>query len=177
MTKDNKILTIGIAAYNMELYLSRCLDSLVCIENLNDIEILIVNDGSKDATLQIAQKYESLYPQSVKVIDKSNGGWGSVVNLAIKEATGKYFRLLDADDWYESDSLSEFVSHLSAISCDLVLTPYMLEYVEVGKKKPVLFQNVEFGKTYDYNQLIQLSWFTVHYLSYRNISKKSYNYC
>ena len=143
MKKNNKILTVGIAAYNMELYLSRCLDSLVCIGNLNDVEILIVNDGSTDATLQIAQEYESLYSQSVKVIDKPNGGWGSVVNLVIQEATGKYFRLLDADDWYESDSFSEFVSRLSAISSDLVLSPYMLEYVEIGKKRLVPFQNVE----------------------------------
>ena len=158
MKKNNKILTVGIAAYNMELYLSRCLDSLVCIGNLNDVEILIVNDGSTDATLQIAQEYESLYSQSVKVIDKPNDGWGSVVNLVIQEATGKYFRLLDADDWYESDSFSEFVSRLSAISSDLVLSPYMLEYVEIGKKRLVPFQNVEFGKIYDYSQLIQLSW-------------------
>ena len=154
--KNSKVLTIAIAAYNMEQYLSRCLDSLVCINNLDDVEILIINDGSVDATLQIAQKYESLYPLSVKAIDKPNGGWGSVVNLAIMEATGKYFKLLDADDWYESIPFSEFVSYLSTVSCDLVLTPYVLEYIELGKKKPILFQNIEFNKTYDYSQLVQL---------------------
>lgn len=154
----NKILTVAIAAYNMEAYLPRCLDSLVCIGNLDDVEILIINDGSKDATLQIAKKYESLYPQSVRAIDKPNGGWGSVVNMAMREATGKYFRLLDADDWYESNAFSEFVSRLSAVSCDLVLTPYMFEYVEAGKKKPALFRNVEFGKVYDYSRLVRLRW-------------------
>ena len=156
--KNSKVLTIAIAAYNMEQYLSRCLDSLVYINNICDVEILIINDGSNDATLQIAQKYESLYPQSVRAIDKSNGGWGSVVNLAVMEATGKYFKLLDADDWYESGPLSEFVSYLSAVSYDLVLTPYVLEYVELKKKKPVLFQNIKFGKVYDYSQLVQLRW-------------------
>ncbi|RKU65862.1 glycosyltransferase family 2 protein [Parabacteroides sp. AF17-3] len=156
--KNSKVLTIAIAAYNMEQYLSRCLDSLVCINNLDDVEILIINDGSVDATLQIAQKYESLYPLSVKAIDKPNGGWGSVVNLAIMEATGKYFKLLDADDWYESIPFSEFVTYLSTVSCDLLLTPYVLEYIELGKKKPILFQNIEFNKTYDYSQLVQLRW-------------------
>lgn len=156
--KKSKVLTIAIAAYNMEQYLSRCLDSLVCINNINDVEILIINDGSNDATLQIARKYESLYPLSVKAIDKPNGGWGSVVNLAILKATGKYFKLLDADDWYESGPFGEFVSRLSTVSCDLVLTPYVLEYVESGKKKSVLFQNIDFGKIYDYSQLVQLRW-------------------
>lgn len=156
--KNSKVLTIAIAAYNMEQYLSRCLESLVCIKNIDDVEILIINDGSKDTTLQIARKYESLYPLSVKAIDKPNGGWGSVVNLAIMRATGKYFKLLDADDWYESDPFGEFVSCLSAVSCDLVLTPYVLEYVELGKKKPVLFQNIDFGQIYDYNQLGRLRW-------------------
>ncbi|MFR5960355.1 MAG: glycosyltransferase family 2 protein [Bacteroides stercoris] len=114
MKKNNKILTVGIAAYNMELYLSRCLDSLVCIENLNDVEILIVNDGSTDATLQIAQEYESLYSQSVRALINLMG-MGSVVNLVVHRSYVQYFVIARWDIGMKVSPLSEFVSRLSAV--------------------------------------------------------------
>lgn len=154
----NKILTIGIAAYNMEKYLERCLDSIVCIEHIDDIEIIVVNDGSKDKTIEIARAYESKYPLSVRAIDKPNGGWGSVVNLAMKEAKGKYFRLLDADDWYDSDNFNKFVEYLKHSDSDLVLTPYQYEFLFEGKSKAVPFTNVEYNNQYNYKDLTSLNW-------------------
>ena len=92
-----KILSIVVPTYNVEKYLERCIDSLVYDEKvLNDLEILIVNDGSKDNSLQIAKKYEKQYPNTIKVIDKENGGHGSTINAGLKVATGKYFRVIDS---------------------------------------------------------------------------------
>ena len=106
-----KNLTISIAAYNVENYLEKTLDSLI-IDNLDKLEVLIVNDGSKDNTKKIAQKYCKKYPNSIKLIDKENGGYGSTINAGIKEATGKYFKQLDGDDWYNTENLNRLVEDI-----------------------------------------------------------------
>ena len=96
-----KVLTIVIPAYNVEQYIDRCLESVTThVDSLDDLEIIVVNDGSKDNTLELAQRYAVKYPQSVRVIDKPNGGWGSGINRGIEEATGKYLKTLDSDDWF-----------------------------------------------------------------------------
>ena len=99
---DTKILTISIAAYNVEKYLRQTLDSLVMEkELLEKIEVLIVDDGSKDETKKIAKEYEQKYENSFFCLSKENGGYGSTINHALKHAKGKYFKLLDGDDWYK----------------------------------------------------------------------------
>ncbi|MDC7140966.1 glycosyltransferase family 2 protein [Bacteroides finegoldii] len=124
----NKLLTIAVPAYNMELYLKRCLDSILLPKLQNSLEVILINDGSKDNTLSIARHYEKQYPEMLKVIDKTNGGWGSAINCAIQEATGKYFKILDADDWFDSKALVDFVSLLKNIDVDLVATSFSYEY-------------------------------------------------
>ena len=94
----DKILTVIVPAYNMEQYLAYCLDSLCISQHQNDIEVLVINDGSKDATSIIAHDYERKLPQVFKVIDKENGNYGSCVNRGLAEACGKYIKVLDADD-------------------------------------------------------------------------------
>ena len=87
----NKVLTISIAAYNVEEYLAETLDSCIVHPNLQSyLEVLIVDDGSTDGTLEIAQEYEKEYPEVFHVISKENGGYGSTINAALKIATGKY---------------------------------------------------------------------------------------
>lgn len=133
----NKLLTIVIPAYNMELYLSRCLDS-VMLPTLNDyLEVILINDGSQDSTLSIAMQYEEQYSGMLRVIDKTNGGWGSAINQAIKEASGKYFKILDADDWFDSKALEEYVSLLKNIDVDLVATSFSYEYDSNDNKNEV----------------------------------------
>lgn len=135
-----KVLTVAIPSYNMEKYLSRCLDSL-SLDLLEDkIEVLVINDGSKDNTLNIAKEYELKYPDTIKVIDKENGGWGSAVNIAIKKATGKYFKILDSDDWFDSDSFIKLVDLLGTIDVDLVLTSFNNVY-DNGKVKENIYDN------------------------------------
>lgn len=118
----SKVLSICVPSYNMEKYLNRCIDSMIIPDVLDKLEIIIVNDGSTDSTLSIANKYKEDYPQSVVVIDKPNGHYGSCVNASLKVATGKYFRIVDADDWVDSNALVTFINKLETIDVDCVCT-------------------------------------------------------
>ena len=105
-----KLLTIVIPTYNMEAYLNRCLDSLlVSDEQMQLLEVLVINDGSKDNSSAIAHEYEAKYPNTFRVIDKENGNYGSCVNRGLKEASGKYIKVLDADDWFDTTEFEKYL--------------------------------------------------------------------
>ena len=123
MNNYKKILSIVIPTYNMEMYLHRCLDSLLISKN-ELLEVLIVNDGSKDSSLQIAREYEKKYPQTFRTIDKENGNYGSCVNRGLKEATGKYIKILDADDYFDTRLFSLYIDFLLKTDVDLVLSDF-----------------------------------------------------
>lgn len=117
----NKLLTLAVPTYNMEKYLARCLDSVLC-DNKDYLEVLVVNDGSKDRSPEIGHEYETKYPDVIRVIDKENGNYGTCVNRALAEAKGKYFRMLDADDWCNTKALNQWLANLKTCDADLVLT-------------------------------------------------------
>ncbi|MCQ2082679.1 MAG: glycosyltransferase [Lachnospiraceae bacterium] len=119
-----KILSIVIPTYNMEDYLPRCLDSVTREDVPDSLEVIVVNDGSKDRSLEIAKEYQAKRPDIIQIIDKSNGHYGSCINAALKTATGKYFRPLDADDWFDTNALIEFLNNLSEINDDLIFTSH-----------------------------------------------------
>lgn len=119
-----KLLTIVIPTYNMEELLPRCLDSLVTPVINDKVEVLVVNDGSKDNSLKIAQTYEKKYPNVIKAIDKENGNYGSTINKGIEIASGKYFRILDSDDFYSNSGLIELVNRIENTDVDIILTNY-----------------------------------------------------
>lgn len=108
----------------MELYLERCLSSLV-IPSIARVEIIVVNDGSTDRTLHIAQDFKDRYPDSIIIIDKENGNYGSCINAALKIATGYYVKILDADDFFDTDAFQLFVGMLASLSVDTVLTNFI----------------------------------------------------
>ncbi len=116
-----KLLTIVIPAYNMENYLHRCLDSIIVESVMDKVQVLVVNDGSKDRTSEIAHEYENKYPYYIQVIDKENGNYGSCMNVGMSLAKGKYFRTLDADDWYDTEAYVKFVNELSETDADMLL--------------------------------------------------------
>lgn len=119
----NKLLTISIAAYNVEKYIKETLESLIC-ENMDFIQVLIVNDGSNDSTAAISKEYEKMYPKTFKLINKENGGYGSTINTGIKNAIGKYFKQLDGDDKFDTENLNLFIEKLKECDADVVYTPY-----------------------------------------------------
>lgn len=118
----NKLLTIIIPSYNMEKYLSRGLDSLLIEKGRERLDVIVVNDGSKDQTSTIAHEYAGKYPEMIRVIDKPNGNYGSCINAGLKEAQGKYIRILDADDTFETTAFEHFLDELDKIDADLVFS-------------------------------------------------------
>lgn len=121
---SGKILTVSVAAYHMEPYIRQTLDSLAVEEILDRLEVFVVDDGGTDKTLEIAKEYERSWPDTFHAVHKENGGYGSTVNYSIAHATGKYFRLLDGDDWFEKEQLKALVELLGQIDTDIVVTPY-----------------------------------------------------
>lgn len=117
----NKLLTLAVPTYNMEKYLARCLDSVLC-DNKDYLEVLVVNDGSKDRSSEIGHEYAMKYPDVIRVIDKENGNYGTCVNRALAEAKGKYFRMLDADDWCNTAALNQWLEGLKTCNADMVVT-------------------------------------------------------
>lgn len=127
----DKVLSIIVPSYNMEKYLEKCLSSLILPpEQMPRLEVIVVNDGSKDRTSEIAHRFADLHTGSFVVIDKENGHYGSCVNAGLKIATGHYVRLLDADDFFDNVAFVEFFSALCdevdrGGNTDLFLTDYI----------------------------------------------------
>lgn len=119
-----KTLTFLVPCYNVQSTLRRCLDSMLVADIIDDIEILAINDGSKDNTLDILHEYEEQYPTVVRVIDKPNGGWGTAINIGIREAQGKYLKEVDSDDWVSTKNLRSYMTTLKKTDCDYVATEY-----------------------------------------------------
>ncbi len=134
---DKKVLSVAVCAYNMEEYLGNCLESLIT-DNIDKIEILIMNDGSTDKTGEIAESFVSRYPESFVHVNKKNGGWGSNLNEAIKIATGKYFREVDADDWISTAVLKDVVNDLEKTDVDMYVNNhvYILSETEYKDNTP-----------------------------------------
>ena len=122
----DKILTVSIAAYNVERYLDDALKS--CIPAIQELDVIVVNDGSKDGTLEVAKQWERKYPDSIRVIDKQNEGYGSTMNASIPLARGVYFRYLDGDDLFDAEQLADYVRILAECVDDAVVTSYRRVY-------------------------------------------------
>ena len=130
----NKVLSIIIPTYNMERYLEKCLSSLI-IDGLERVEVIVVNDGSKDRSLDIAQSFASKYPESFVIIDKDNGNYGSCINAGLYKATGIYVKVLDADDYFDTDNFAQMLALLEEHDVDLFLADYTRVYDEGEKRE------------------------------------------
>lgn len=166
-----KLLTLAIASYNMEAFLDQCLESVTDPNIPNTLEVLVVNDGSKDRTSRIAHVYEQMRPDIIKVIDKENGHYGSCINTALKYATGKYFRPLDADDWVNFNNLIALLNKLSSCTADLVITEFNV-YKKSGIEHITIPDKIEQDKIYDAKQFDVeknncTSLFAMHGMTYR----------
>ena len=113
-----KILTVVVPTYNAEKYLRDNLESFEIPELMQDLEILIVNDGSTDHSLEIAREYAERYPDTYRVITKENGGHGSGINCGIEYALGTYFKVVDADDWVGREAFVSLVRTLKTSDAD-----------------------------------------------------------
>lgn len=148
-----KALTILVPVYNVEKYLKRCLDSILVPDVLDDIEVLIVNDGSKDNSADIAKAYCERFPQTVIFVDKENGGHGSTINVGIEKAQGKYFRVLDSDDWFNTVDFIEFVTRLKNEEADVVLCDYRKEHTYNSVSDYFAYEGLQDSKTYIFDEI------------------------
>lgn len=140
----DKLLTVAVPAYNAAQYLEKCLDSLLC-PDLDRLDVVVVNDGSADGTLELARRYAARYPQSIRVIDKPNGGHGSGINAAAAQALGKYFRVLDADDWFITSNIAPLLRALENTEADIVLTHYHKVDMATGAAEPFCTSGLPLG--------------------------------
>ena len=136
-----KILSVAIPCYNSEAYMEKCINSLLV--GGNDVEILIVDDGSKDRTAEIADAYERKYPDIIKAIHQENGGHGEAVNAGLRNATGLYYKVVDSDDWVDAqayrkilDTLKEQIGGPDTV--DMVISNFI--YDKVGQRRKKIMQ-------------------------------------
>lgn len=163
-----KLLTITVPSYHTEKYIDECLPTLLD-PRINDVvEIIMVNDGSTDGTLGKLKAYELQFPETIRVIDKENGGHGSTINVGLANASGKYFRVIDGDDWVNTEALVSYVEQLKTIDSDVVITPYE-EHLFPDRQIKVIDYPFESGKVYAYDEVFNLTHHIpmMHAITYR----------
>lgn len=148
----NKLLTISIAAYNVEEYLNKLIDSIIASDSLDKIEVLIVNDGSKDRTAEIAEKYHDRFPNSIFLINKANGGHGSTINKGIENANGKYFKVIDGDDWVNPEELKKVINVLEKENSDVLVCDFEEHYINSNVVKRICYKQLDVQKTIAFNK-------------------------
>lgn len=130
------VLTVVIPSYNVEKFLKHTIYSILNQRNRNKLEVLIVNDGSKDGTRLLANSLIKYYNKNgkklVKLIDKENGGHGSTINRGIKEARGKYLKVIDGDDTVDSFEFAKLIDILEKEDVDIVLNDYIEDFAKDG---------------------------------------------
>ncbi len=140
-----KLLSITVPCYQSQNYLRKCINSMLRVSDA--IEILIVDDGSTDATGSIADEYQAAYPSMVRAIHQENGGHGAAVMTGLRHATGIYFKVVDSDDRLDKNALGEVVGTIAALdnkqeSVDLLICNYTYDKSGVNHKTVIRYGNV-----------------------------------
>ena len=143
---QQKLITFAVPCYNSAAYMRHCIETLLSAGE--QAEIILVDDGSvKDETPAICDEYAAKYPTIVKAIHQENGGHGEGVNQGIRNATGLYYKVVDSDDWLDTDALKKVLSRLHALvtrgtAPDLMICNYVYEHTEDGTSHTVRYTNV-----------------------------------
>lgn len=150
-----KLLTFAIPSYNSQDYMEHCILSL--LPGGDDVEILIVDDGSKDRTAEIADEYERKYPGIVRAIHQENGGHGEAVNAGIRNATGLFFKVVDSDDWVDYEAYMKILKKLRELAggdtvLDMFIANYVYEKEGVRHKKIMRYSSLPQDKIFTWNE-------------------------
>lgn len=172
-----KILSIVVPVYNVEKYIKQCLNSFVVEDILEKLEVLVIDDATPDQSAEIARRYVEKYPNTFRVISKENGGHGSAINAGVREAAGKYFKVIDGDDWVDKKALYNLMMFLDDQTCDLVYSNYCWVKEDTGKsvldmKEP--FKGVEYGKVYSFDDVAGKSFLKMHNITIKTEILKQY---
>lgn len=143
-----KKVSIIVPVYNVERYLNQCMDSLVN-QTLDDIEIIVINDGSTDKSLKILKSYEKKYPDKVKIIEQKNSGISVARNNGIKLASGKYIGFVDSDDYVELDMFEKLYDKIKKSNSDIVVCNYKKYYEDLNEFEYVdVIKNIKGNNLY-----------------------------
>lgn len=158
-----KYLSFVVPCYNSQAYMRKCVDSLLA--GGDDVEIIIVNDGSTDHTGEIAREYAEKFPGIVRAVQKENGGHGSGVNAGLALAQGIYFKVVDSDDWLDEEAYMELLSEIkfycdeSAVLIDktipdMIVCNYVYNHFYEGTTRSMGYQNVfPQGRLFGWNEI------------------------
>lgn len=140
-----KILSVAVPCYNSEDYMKRCIESI--LSGGEDVEIIIVDDGSTDRTGEIADNYEKKYPRICKAVHQKNGGHGEAVNTGLRHATGYFFKVVDSDDRVGKEALRKLLEIMkNAISeeqpLDMLISNYVYDKIGVRRKKVMKYTGI-----------------------------------
>lgn len=139
-----KLLSFAVPSYNSEEYLGRCLDSLVL--GGDEVEVIVVNDGSKDGTEEVGKSYEKKYPGIVRVVSQENGGHGEAVNTGLKHAAGVYFKVVDSDDKVDPKAYKKILAVLRSLNeqekdVDMMLSNFVYDKQGASHKKVMSYRH------------------------------------
>lgn len=139
---ENKVpaISILVPCYNVEKYLPQCLDSIIN-QTFEDLEIIVLNDGSKDGTLKIIQEYASK-DSRIKVVDKPNSGYGATMNIGLNMAKGKYIGIVESDDFIEADMFKHLYEAAEAGNLDFVRCLNREINELTGEKEDISFESI-----------------------------------
>lgn len=151
-----KLLTFAIPCYNSQDYMEHCIKSL--LPGGEDVEILIINDGSKDNTAKIADAYEKKYPGIVRAIHQENGGHGEAVNAGIRNAAGLYFKVVDSDDWVDAHAYARILKKLRELAggekmLDMFIANYVYEKDGAKHKKVMRYSALPQDELFTWNDV------------------------
>lgn len=159
-----KILSISIAAYNVSTVIKKCLDSFIASKYIDIIELIVVDDGSIDETVSVVLKYVKQFPNSIRLISKINAGHGSTINVSMANAKGKYFKIVDGDDWVNTIEFDSFIEKLINLDVDLVISNYNEVYSNKVKKVNSI-NKYEINRIYGFIELNPKIYFPMHSLT------------
>ena len=163
-------LSVIIPVYNVENYIDRCLNSVI-EQTIEDIEIIIVNDGSTDSSQKIIEKYINQYPNRIKYLEKENGGLSSARNFALPYAKGEYIAFLDSDDYIEKDMYEQMYNKAIEEDADLVECDFIWEYpnkkrLDIGKEYSNKKEAIEKARVVAWNKLYRREIIKKHNLKF-----------
>lgn len=141
----------------MEMYLDRCLTSLIVGEydfkTMLSLEVLVVNDGSTDKSSEIAYEYANRFPKTFKVVDKENGNYGSCINVALNLAKGKYIKILDADDYFDSEVFQNYLEILSQVDADVFINDFDRVYASGKIKSSMKYSGLPIDNVFNLSEM------------------------
>lgn len=135
-----KDISFIVPCYNSQDYMEHCIDSL--LPGGEQVEIIIIDDGSKDNTGKIADKYAKKYPKIVKVRHQENGGHGEGINQGIKMAEGRYVKVIDSDDWADAKAYKTLLKRIPKINSDVIIMNYVYTYTDGRENQVIDYSNV-----------------------------------